>query len=46
MFAASRDEVIPRKNPQLRSESYGDDFFSGAKSISLQALPSGARFTQ
>jgi hypothetical protein len=46
MFAASPDEVIPRKSHNLGLESYGDDFFSGAKLISLQALQCDARFTQ
>jgi hypothetical protein len=46
MFAASRDDMIPRKKHNCRSESSGNDFFCDAKLISLQALPSDARFTQ
>jgi hypothetical protein len=47
MFAASRDEVIPRKKHTIGARKVMVTiFFSGAKLISLQALPSGARFTQ
>jgi hypothetical protein len=47
MFAASRDEVIPRKRPTIGTRKVMVTiFFRSAKLISLQALPPRARFTQ
>jgi hypothetical protein len=42
MLAASRDEVIPRKNTIGTRKVIVTIFFSGAKLISLQPLPSDA----
>jgi histone-lysine N-methyltransferase SETMAR len=47
MFAASRDEVIPRKKPAIGTQKVMlTIFFSGEGLISLQALPPGVKFTQ
>jgi hypothetical protein len=47
MFAAGPDEVIPREKTTIGARKVMVTvFFSGAKLVSLQALPPGARFTQ
>jgi hypothetical protein len=47
IFAASRDEVILGTKPTIGARKVMVMiFFSGAKLISLQTLPPGARFTQ
>jgi hypothetical protein len=47
MLARSRGEMIPRPKATISAQKVMlTIFFSGVKLISLNALPSGARFTQ
>jgi hypothetical protein len=47
MFATSREEVIPRTKATISAQKVMlTIFFSGVKLISLNALPTGAGFTQ
>jgi hypothetical protein len=47
MFTASRDEVTPRERAMRAAEKVIlTIFFSGVSLITLNALPSGARFNQ
>jgi hypothetical protein len=46
MFAASRDEVIPRENARIEAQrAMLTIFFSGVSLIKMDALPSGVQFT-
>jgi hypothetical protein len=47
MFATSRDEVIPRTKQRIGAQKVMlTIFFTSTKLVSLNALPSGGRFTQ
>jgi hypothetical protein len=47
MFARSRDEVVPRTKATIGAQKVMlAVFFSDVRLISLNALPSGARFTK
>jgi hypothetical protein len=47
MFAASRDEVIPREKATIRAQKVMlTIFFNDVSLITLTALSSGARFNQ
>jgi hypothetical protein len=47
MFAVSRDEIIPREKSTIGAQRIIlTIFFSSVSLITIDALPSGARFTQ